>query len=724
MRLVRKNPAIHIDTWMNRKGDGFMHSETERRDSGSNGIVVWRERLRELLAGAPGFGRLNSIGFPAIPKPTADPCSPYSENAPEMAEPAPDRVDRAVCRGASWLLQRQNADGYWVGELEADTTLESYFILFRAFFGKREDVRIPKYGKVIRSCMLPEGGWPIYANGPVEISVSVLSYFALKIAGVPADAPDMILARDAILRLGGATQANTYTKFHLAWFDQYDWEHVPAIPPEMMFIPSIAPINIYEMSSWSRAIFVALSVIYALKPVCPLPPECHIDELFVGGREHADLSMRPSKEAFSWKNFFLLTDRALKIAEKFPIGAARRAALKKAEKWMTERFEASGGLGAILPAMMNSVTALKVLGYKDDHPLMIEGMRELDALEIYDPEDDSIRIQPCHSPVWDTGLTTYALLQAGVDPNTEAIDRAAAWLLSKEVKRPGDWHVKNPAPPGGWFFEFANEFYPDVDDTIVVMMALRWAYPPGTRRDIDDAIARGLIWVRGMQNEDGGWASFDRDNDKAFLTKVPFADHNAMIDPTTADITSRTLEMLATIAPATYNPQHETVRRAIEFLKKDQCDDGSWFGRWGVNYLYGTPQVLRGLGLIGEDMSAPYIRKAVDWLKSVQQSDGGWGERCDTYDDPSRKGKGPATASQTAWALIGLLAAGEGRSNAVRRGMEYLLCHQTGDGTWEEEEWTGTGFPRVFYLKYHYYRQYWPLMALSQYRRFLLGLRP
>jgi len=713
--------------------DDPARSKNRGSDSKHETRKAWCERLQELLTGMPGFGwqAAMSMAGDGTPEMTfqlpsiADSRTAGSAAMP-FGAPAPSigQVESAIARSSKWLKDRQNPEGYWVAELEADTTLESYLILFRTFFGKRDDPRIQKYAKVIRGAMLPEGGWPIYPNGPVEISVSVLSYFALKIAGISADKPDMQRARDAILRLGGATKANTYTKFHLAWFDQYEWEHVPAIPPEMMFIPAIAPINIYEMSSWSRAIFVSLSVIYALKPLCPLPPECQMDELFVGGRAHADLSLQRTKQPFSWENFFLLTDKALKIAEKFPIRTARRAALKKAEKWMIERFKASGGLGAILPAMMNSVMALKVLGYPDDHPLMAEGLRELDELEIYDPADDSIRIQPCKSPVWDTALSAYALLQSGVDPQGERVRRAVNWLLSKEVKRPGDWHIKNPAPPGGWFFEFANEFYPDVDDTIMVMMALRWASAPGERQEVDDAIARGLIWLCGMQNEDGGWASFDRDNDKAFLTKVPFADHNAMIDPTTADITSRTLEMLATIAPATYNPQHPMVKRAMHFLRKDQCADGSWFGRWGVNYLYGTPQVLRGLRLIGEDMSQPYVRKAVDWIISVQQPDGGWGERCDTYDDPSRKGLGPSTASQTAWAVIGLLAAGEGNSPAVRRGVAFLLEGLTAEGTWEEDEWTGTGFPRVFYLKYHYYWHYWPLMALGQYRRFLLGYRP
>ncbi len=709
-----------------------VHFNPEGLPAGGAAGRAWRERLQDVISGGKGIlwpvamsiAGDGAAGLPA-PFPPGSSATHPEVSVPSPAQSAPiEPIEAAITASRKWLMDRQHPEGYWVAELESDTTLESYFILFRTFFGRRDDPRISQYAKVIREAMLPEGGWPIYAGGPVEISVSVLSYFALKIAGIPADDPGMKRSRDAILRLGGVTKANTYTKFHLAWFDQYDWEHVPAIPPEMMFIPAIAPINIYEMSSWSRAIFVALSVIYALKPVCLLPPECHVDELFVGGREHADLSMPRAKERISWTRFFLLTDKALKIAERFPLKTARRAAVKKAEKWMTERFEASGGLGAILPAMLNSVMALRVLGYADDHPLIAEGLRELDALEIYDPADDSVRIQPCHSPVWDTAISAYALLQAGVGPENDFIRKAVEWLLSKEVKRPGDWHIKNPAPPGGWYFEFANEFYPDVDDTIMVMMALRWAARAGQVQAIDDAIARGLIWVRGMQNMDGGWASFDRDNDKAFLTKVPFADHNAMIDPTTADITGRTLEMLATISPDHYNPQHPVVRRAIDFLKKDQCRDGSWFGRWGVNYLYGTPQVLRGLGLIGEDMSLPYVRKAVDWLQSVHLEDGGWGERCDTYDDPHRKGKGPSTPSQTSWALIGLMAAGEGGSDSVRRGIGYLFDRMTPDGTWPEDEWTGTGFPRVFYLKYHYYRHYWPLMALGQYRRFLLGSRP
>ncbi|MCK6472151.1 MAG: squalene--hopene cyclase [Planctomycetes bacterium] len=699
---------------------------------------AWMERLRELLTGVPGLRSL-AMANPAgaggsgniFRTPTDLLAPPAVTRTPLKAKqsgmmPVPDhaRVDDAIERSRAWMLDRQNPDGHWVAELEADTTLESYFILFKAFFGKRDDPKIPKYVKVIREAMLPEGGWAIFEHGPPEISVSVLSYFAMKIAGVPAGDPDMIKSRDAILKMGGVAKANTYTKFHLAFFDQYDWAHVPAIPPEMIFLPSLAPINIYEMSSWSRTIFVPLSIIYALKPVCPLPPECHVDEIFPNGRNHPDLALPRGNKPISWKNFFLLTDLALKVAEKFPITPVRRVAMKRAENWMVERFERSGGLGAILPAMMNSVFALRILGYGEDHPLVKDGIAHLDALEIPDEATDTIRIQPCHSPVWDTCIATYALCQSGLDDGHPQIRKAEDWMLSKEVKLRGDWHVKNPVQPGGWYFEFENEFYPDTDDTMMVMMALRNATPKGKDPALDAAIDRGLDWELGMQNRDGGWGAFDRDNDMDFLTKIPFADHNAMIDPSTADLTSRMLEMFATVAPERFTLDHPVVKRAMDWIKADQCQDGSWYGRWGINYMYGTWQVLRGLRLIGEDMSKGYVRKAVEWLRSVQLADGGWGERADSYDHPERKGKGPSTKSQTAWALMGLLAAGQGDSQAVRRGVAYLLDNLTPEGTWEEDEWTGTGFPKVFYLKYHYYRHYFPLMALAQYRRYLRGERP
>ncbi len=647
-----------------------------------------------------------------------------AEERTSIVLPDHSELEENIQQATEWLLEQQNKEGYWVAEFEADTTLESYFILLKTFMGWRDDPKIQLYAKTIRESMLPDGGWSIYANGPPDNSVSVLSYFALKVAGFPASDPDMQRARDVILSLGGATRVNTYTKFQLAFFGQYDWAHVPSVPPEIIFIPGVAPVSIYSLSSWARTIFVPLSIIYALKPICPLPAECHIDELFVGGRDKADLSLPRSRDRISWDTFFLLTDQALKVAERFPIRAARKLAIKKAKRWMLERIKRSGVLGAILPAMMNSVLALKCLGYSNDHLLVVKGMRELENLEIEDTENDSIRVQPCLSPVWDTAISTFALAHIEQYRKSPSLEKAKRWLLSKEVRVAGDWKLKNSAPPSGWYFEFRNEFYPDVDDTIMVMMALRQASPQGEDAEVDAAIQRGLTWVLGMQSANGGWASFDRDNNKAFLTKIPFADFNAIIDPSTVDITSRVLEMFGIVAPEQFSLSHPVVEKAIQFIQKEQCEDGSWFGRWGVNYLYGTWQVLRGLRLIGEDMTKPYVRRAVQWLERVQLEDGGWGERAETYEFPSRKGKGPSTASQTAWAIMGLLAAGEIHSKAINRGIAYLCSRQRPDGTWDEDEWTGTGFPRVFYMKYHYYRHYWPLLALVQYRRSLQGFRP
>ena len=633
------------------------------------------------------------------------------ESSPEVTA-----VESAMVAAREWLLDHQNSEGWWCAELEADTTLESYFILFKTLFGHRDDPKIPKLAKVLRQEMLPEGGWATFQGGPAELSISCLSYFALKVAGVSADDPDMRRSCDVILNLGGVVKANTYTKYYLAFFDQYDWEHVPAIPPEMILIPTVSPFHIYDMSSWSRTIFVPLSIIYALKPTCILPKECHVDELFAGGRKHADLALPRDQTLVTWKNFFLLTDKALKIAERFPIGPARSLAIKRAEKWMIERFKESGGLGAILPAMMNSVIALKCLGYKEDHELVKDGIHELDLLEIFDEQAGTIRVQPCVSPVWDSCISVYALGQTGLDPAHPKMKQGASWLLSKQTKLPGDWAVHNPAPPGGWYFEFRNEFYPDVDDTCMTLMALEFAQAHEGDAVQRAAMNRGLVWMLGMQNEDGGWASFDRGNDKEWMTKVPFADHNAMIDPSTADITSRVLESLSYHKDFQFG--HPVVRKAIEFIKRDQCQDGSWFGRWGVNYIYGTWQVLRGLKLIGEDMNKGYVRRGVEWLKHHQNADGGWGESIASYDTPSLKGQGESTKSQTAWAVMGLISAHQGHSQSVHRGIRYILDTQTPEGTWEEEPWTGTGFPKVFYLKYHYYRHYFPMMALAQYLKF------
>ena len=628
-----------------------------------------------------------------------------------MPAPGQTRVDRSIAAARDWLLGRQEPAGFWCAELEGDTTLESYMILIEAFFGRLGSAKSLDLARVIRDEALAGGGWSQYRGGPPELSVSCLSYFALKVAGDGADAPHMRRAAEAIRRLGGVERANTYTKYHLAFFGQWPWSDVPAIPPEMVFLPRISPFTVYDMSSWSRTIFVPLAILYAKKPVVPLPPGRGVRELHAGST--------PAAGGGAWKKVFYGVDRTLKLLERLPGTAAlRRLAVERAAAWMKERLEDSDGLSAILPAMANSVLALKCLGYSEQDPLLREQIRYLDELLIRD-ESGALRMQPCLSPVWDTLLASYALAQAGVGPEQPSLRRAASWLLAKQTRRPGDWSGRNQAAPGGWYFEHRNEFYPDVDDTCMALMVLRRARAAEPEAQQEAAIQRGLAWMMGMQNADGGWASFDRDNDKQWLTEVPFADHNAMIDPSTADITGRVLESLSYFPG--YGRAHPAVERAIQFLRKDQTTDGCWYGRWGVNYIYGTWQVLRGLARIGEEMQAPYLRRAVGWLLDHQNPDGGWGESIASYDDPSQKGVGASTPSQTAWALMGLIAGGESDGQPVRRGVRYLLERQDAAGTWEQEWWTGTGFPKVFYLNYHYYRHYFPLMALAQYRTARFG---
>jgi squalene-hopene/tetraprenyl-beta-curcumene cyclase len=672
-------------------------------------------------------------------------------------------VVAAVGRTRAHLLDVQHDEGYWIGELEGDTILESEYILLLAWMGREKSEVAIAAAEYIRRQQLPEGGWAQYPGGPLEISGSVKAYFALKLTGHDPASEYMSRARHAILAAGGAEGVNSFTRYYLALLGVISYHQCPAVPPELVLLPSWMPFNIYEMSSWSRTILVPLSLLWAYQPVHRVPQERGIRELFLTSPEQLPVSMPPSEQLddmrsqtwVDWAALFRLADRAWKLAETCRIKPLRSVAVRRAREWMLERFSDSDGLGAIFPPIIWSVVALRCLGYAEDSPEVSAQLNELEKLTIR--EGNTARLEPCRSPVWDTALTTLALREAGVPTDHQAIRNSVDWLLSKEVTRPGDWSVTHPdVEPGGWYFEFNNEFYPDVDDTIMVTMALAASLPgerhedwtasliptgrsphtaepdiatiisgrsgnvPLALSDVERmtpmlaAIRRGVKWTLAMQSRNGGWGAFDADNDRELLTRVPFADHNAMIDPPTADITARVLEMFGRLG---VEPNHPVVERAKSFVWQDQQPDHCWYGRWGVNYIYGTWQVIVGLTRVGVPANDPRIQAAADWLTAHQQQDGGWGETPRSYDEPQLRGEGPATASQTAWALMGLMAAGRSDSEEVRNGVVYLLSTQNDDGTWDEEPFTGTGFPRVFYLRYHMYRLYFPLMALARYAR-------
>ncbi len=619
-----------------------------------------------------------------------------------------DRVKLAVERTRDFLFSTQHEDGYWCGELEADTTLESDYILLHTLLGTGRQERIAKAAREIMRHQNEDGGWAIYRGGPSQISASVKAYFGLKLAGYSPDDDALARARKRILELGGVTEVNTFTKIYLCFLGQYDYDAVPAIPPEIVLFPKWFWFNIYEISSWSRAILVPLSIAYAKKPFKKIPPELGVEELFVGGKNSASLYLKWDAKIVSWRNFFLLLDRMTHWFERVHVRPLRSIALRSAEKWLLERLEMSDGLGAIYPAMMNSIIALRCLGYSVDDPQFIRAMDEFEALGI--EEENTFRMQPCKSPVWDTAYAMFALGESGVAPADPRMLAAGDWILKKQVTHPGDWAVKvKNVAPAGWYFEFNNEFYPDVDDSAMVMLGLSQVRHPNERYQ-HESVQRAVRWIMAMQCKNGGWSSFDKDNDKMVFQYVPFADHNAMLDPPTADITGRVLEMLAAYG---HTRDEKPVRRAIDFLKNEQEPDGSWFGRWGSNYIYGTMQVLRGLEAMGVDSHEPYVQQGAEWLRMVQNSDGGWGESMLSYDEPATRGVGPSTPSQTAWAILGLLAANDIRSDSVRRGLAWLLDTQKPDGAWDEPQYTGVGFPRVFYLAYHLYRIYFPLLALT-----------
>jgi squalene-hopene/tetraprenyl-beta-curcumene cyclase len=626
------------------------------------------------------------------------------------------QLEQAISRSAEWMLSAQDREGYWWGELEADTTLESDYIVYLHIRGMLNSPKVVKLANYVRRKQLADGGWSIFPDGPTELNATIKAYVALRLAGDPASAPHLERAKLKVHELGGLEASNSYTRFYLAMAGALDWSIVPAIPPELMLLPNWFLVNLNEMSSWTRAIVVPLSILYALKPDWHFPAGVTVGELFkVPGQKPA--SFRWDRCLISWRNVFLALDRAVKLYESSPWKPFRKRAIARARKWIHERLERSEGLATIYPAMMNSIYMMLAEGKSEDDPLLARQIEYLTRYEI--EESDTIRIQPCISPVWDTAIAMVALEEAGLDPAHPSLIKAERWLLDQQILGPGDWQVKNrKAEPGGWAFEFRNDHYPDVDDSAFVLMALGRVADPESGR-LRGSIQRGLAWLVSMQNSDGGWGAFDHENNLQFLNHIPFADHNAMLDPSSADVTARAIECLGQMG---WSATHPVLERARGFLRKDQTPAGAWYGRWGVNYVYGTSGVLRALETIGL-ASHPDSQRAAEWLRSVQNPDGSFGESVLSYYDPALKGQGKPTPSQTAWGLIGLLATVGAADPACERAAAWLVEHQNQDGTWDEEEFTGTGFPCVFYLKYHLYRNSFPLYALARYDNMRKGRR-
>ena len=588
--------------------------------------------------------------------------------------------------------------------------------IYMHWLGKVDEPLQRKCAAHIRRRQLADGGWNIFIGGPSEINASVKAYFALKLAGDSPNAAWMREARANVLRLGGIPQINTYGKLYLALLGQFPWQYLPTIPPEIFLFPNWFFFNLYEMSSWSRTIIAPLTILNHYKPTRTLPSAMQLHELYPAGLENTNLSLKKHPRFWAWRNFFLRCDKLLKIYDSFPIHPLRRRALKAAETWMVERMgEGSEGLSAIFPAMLNAMMALRVLGYPDDHPLVEEsgsGLRRISSLTTrrtfassrVSLPSGTRRSRPSPSPSRD--FPKAILPWKGPPP---------IWRTRKCASKETGPCTSMDVEPSGWAFEHENKYYPDTDDTMMVLMALRHVAPadPVKRSEQTD---RALKWLLAFQCEDGGWAAFDKDVTASWLEHVPFADHNAILDPTCSDLTGRVLELLGTIG---FDRQSIQVRRAVAMIRRTQETDGSWYGRWGVNYIYGTWQILRGLAAVGENMDQEWIRRGRDWLESCQNDDGGWGETCESYNFPALKGRGPSTPSQTAWAVMGLCACGDASLESIRRGIEFLLRTQNEDGSWTEDFTTGTGFPCVFYLKYDMYRQHFPLLALSTFRKML-----
>jgi len=659
-----------------------------------------------------------------------------------MGTPFNGRVAQALRRTQDYFLSTQHADGYWWGELESNPTMEAEYVMLTHYLRSPEGDRIARVANDIRRRQAEDGSWNMYHGAPGDLSTTIECYFALKLAGGSPDEPMMRRARAFILLNGGPSKARVFTKIWLALFGQWVWAGTPAMPPELMLLPEKAPFNIYRFASWARATIAPLLVILTLRPTRPAAPEHALDELFPDGRANADIGLpRRGGGPVSYQSLFLAADHLLRWYERLPGKPMRAKAMRRIERWIVDHQEADGSWGGIQPPWVHSLMALSNLGYGLDHPIMAKG---LDGFRRAwsKPSDDgaALRVQACLSPVWDTALAMLGMMDSGVPASHPSMRRAARWLLREEIGIAGDWAVRAPGvQPSGWAFEFENDTYPDIDDSSIVIMDLDAARMSTEAEEAHrkGSVERATRWMIGMQSSNGGWAAFDKDNTSSYLAKLPFSDFGEVLDPPSADVTAHVVEMFGRLG---WSRESEPVQRGLDYIWAAQERDGSWFGRWGVNHLWGTGAVLPALAAVGEDMLQPRVRRAVRWLTEHQNPDGGWGESCASYVNRSLRGQGDSTASQTAWALVGLLAAGEGGSREVRQGIDFLVTSQRADGTWKEPQFTGCGFPGYgigdqageyravgdptwqgmelgagFMINYHLYRNYFPLWALGRY---------
>lgn len=660
-----------------------------------------------------------------------------------MSQETSSGLERGLTKAVDWLGREQHEDGHWVAQLQSNCAIEAEWVLAMHFLGVTDD---PKYDEVVR-CLLneqrPDGSWEVYHGAPSgDLNATVECYAALRAAGHDPQSDPLVRARAWIFERGGLKGTRVFTKIWLALLGEWPWQGTPTLPPEIIYLPPWCPFNIYQFSSWARATIVALTILSARRPVRPLPPERRLDELFPRGREGYDYSLPRKGSGWSLEAFFHLSDRLLERYARLPFQPGRETAIALCRDWIVRHQEADGCWGGIQPPWIYSLMALHTEGFALDHPVMEKGIRAFDPPWAV-PTERGTYLQACLSPVWDTVLCLLALADCRLDCSTPMVEKAVDWILQEQIRAPGDWQMTvKGVRPGGWAFEYENDWYPDVDDTavaVLVLARLKASHPRPER--VAEAIDRGLEWLLGMRCSNGAWAAFDRDNDSPLVSLIPFCDFGETLDPPSVDVTAHVVEALGAVGRDLSDP---VVSRAVEYMRSEQEPDGSWFGRWGVNYIYGTAAVLPALHAVGENMQADYVRKAADWIVSRQNADGGWGESCASYMDDSLRGKGASTASQTGWALMALLAVGsEAYRQPIEAGLDYLLKTQREDGTWDEAEFTGTGFPgyglgartdltkagttlpqgkelsRGFMIRYHMYRHYFPLMAMGRAREAL-----